>query len=200
MTIAKHSTVKNTIEGGTDGTIIGNTGDRLNVDAEVSTSPVPLNNIIYSLSALSNGFTTNMNVNGSVTPVNFDFTPASGETWYISSLATFLLDNGSTLPRSFGVLTALTNGVEIRIRSEGTEYLVATLHNNMEVQLVFKEFPWIPGTSGFNESSDIYCGQLFFPVPVKLQNSTADFIRIRIRDNLTGVDQFRSTVKVWRQI
>lgn len=39
MTIAKHSTVKNKIEGATDGTEIGNVSDRLKVDANFTTPP-----------------------------------------------------------------------------------------------------------------------------------------------------------------
>lgn len=48
MTIAKHSTTRNTIEGGTDGTIIGNTGNRLNTTSSTSVSTYLESNQMYS--------------------------------------------------------------------------------------------------------------------------------------------------------
>jgi hypothetical protein len=186
------------LKGATDLTLIGNTGDRLRVDGLIS--PVPSTTIIYFDTRLYNGSSELMNVNGSVTPVNFDFTPASGETWYLDSITLFLQDNGVTSPTSFGAITELTNGLEFRVKSNGTEYLISSCKNNMHLSLHFKEDQFVPGTTGLFETADIFTGRANFKNPIILKNSTSDFVRMRVRDNLSGLDQLRTVVRLWRVI
>lgn len=187
------------IKGGTDGTLIGNIGDRLKIAA--ATSPAPASNVVYAVQKLTNGGSEHMAVNGAVTPVNFDYTPASSETWFITAINVFLFDNGTTVPTSFGAIAGgLLNGVEIRVRSKGTEYLMGTIQNNIQMSLFFRDAYFVPGTSGLFESSDIVVAKIQFENPIIIQNSTSDFVRFRIRDNLSSLDEFSAQAKVWKSI
>jgi hypothetical protein len=186
------------ISGATDGTKIGNVSDSLKVVG--SFSPVPQTQAVYRSQRLLNGSSELMNVNGSVTPVNFDFTPASNETWYLEAINLFFWDSGTTSPTNFGGLAALTNGVQVIIKANGTEYTYCNLQNNMHLGINFPMHRTIPATSGFYENSDIYIGTVVFQVPVRLTQSTADFVRFRVRDNITGLDQFRATALAWRTL
>lgn len=183
------------------GNAITSSNSRLSVDALSSVVPIPGSSVVYMSAKLLNGSSDSMTVNGSSVNVNFDFTPASSETWYVENISVFLQDNGATLPTNFGSLSgALANGIDILIRSGGTEYTIANIKTNMDLDLVFKESPQIPGTSGLFESSDIYIGTIHFSVPIKVQNSTSDYVRMKVRDNLSGLDQLKARTKVWRAI
>lgn len=185
---------------GPDDTIIGNVGDRLKVDATVVISPQPNSDLVYAMHRVLNAGSDDLRPNGTLgSPVNCDWTVPSGETWYIESIHMFLQDNGTTSPTAFGSIAGgLTNGALLQIRTKGTLYTLATLNNNMHLQLTFKDSGLIPPTAGLFESSDIYAGSMIFDKPVKVQQSTSDFVRWAVRDNTTGLDQFKIWVKAWR--
>lgn len=188
------------VVGATDGTSIGNVGDRLKVDAQIS-SQIPTNvRAIYFIDYLRNAGSALMSVNGSVTPVNFDFTPASSETWYLEQMSIFIQDTGTMNATNFGSISALTNGIEILARSNGTEYTVSNIKNNESIAHIFNEGK-LPGpSSGFIETSDAYLGTVFFRNPILLQNSTSDYARVKVRDNLGGIDRLTMVVKLWKVI
>lgn len=179
--------------GNTDGTLIGNTGTRLHVETYDPQSS-------YQLNKLQNGGSESLLVNGSVTPVNFDWTPGASETWYLEAMSIFLADSGTTSPTNFGALSTLANGLELHAKVAGTDYTVANIRTNMDLLLTFNTDGIIPPTSGFIEMSDAYTGTLTFNKPMKLTGSTSDFVRARVRDNLTGLDQLRVIAKVWRVV
>lgn len=188
------------IKGGTDDTNIGNVSDRLKVEsAKVA---VPQTKIMYKMVHLTQGAsTTNMNVNGSSVNVNYDFTPGSGETWYLDCMRIYLFDTGSTTHTAFGAIGGgLANGLDILIRSNGTEYELMKLKDNADIIKSFSNYPVIPPTSGFMEASDCYLGSMCFPYPITLQNSTSDYVRAKVRDNLTALDFLEILAMVWRTI
>lgn len=158
-------------------------------------------NHMYYVIGLRNGTSETMTVNGSGTPVNFDYAPTSG-TWYVESLQMFMQASGTPDPGDFGAIAGgITNGVELRIRSAGTEYLVTTLTNNMQLFGLFSNFPGlVPTTGGWWNSKDTYHGVCTFIKPIVLQFSTTDYIRMIVRDNLTSIDNFRVYVKLRRLI
>ena len=187
------------IKGASDGTLTGNVGDRLKTDS--STSPIPSSNVIHLCAELTNSGSNSMAVNGAVTPVNFEWTPPSGETWYLAAINMLLWDNGTSAPTAFGAIAGgLTNGVQVHINSNGTVYTYTNLQNNMGIALCFRDNYYVPGTSGLFETSDLVTCQVKFPVPIRLTQSTADYIQFTIRDNLSGVDAFRASALVWKAI
>lgn len=153
---------------------------------------------IWKSQPLMNGSSHNMNVNGSVTPVNFSFTPGSGEIWYVHAVSLVLNDNGTNGPNKFGALTALTNGVQMQVQSKGVTQDICNIKDNLDLAMCYFENRVAHGTVGFFETADVFTGSLSFNPQMILQNSTSDYIRIRIRDNLTGVDFMRACVHVWK--
>lgn len=197
MAIGQGST-QTAINDAATGAKAGVVGDRLKVTTDVS--PVLPVNVIYACQRLLNSGSASMAVNGSVTPVNFDFIPASGETWYVETIGLFLQDNGTTSPTNFGSLATLTNGVDVLIRSNGVEYNYTNLKTNIDIAMCFRDNYFVPGTVGLFETNDIAISEVIFKQPMILQNSTSDYVRFRIRDNLTGLDQFRAGCRVWRTV
>lgn len=182
---------------GVEQEFIGSSNRRLWVDS--LNSPVPLSNVIYQVHrVVTPGNSDDLRQNGSVTPVNCTWSPGVGTTWYIEDLRFLIIDSGTTSSTNFGALAALTNGVEIQIRSQGITTTLTTLKTNIEIAMFFKESPLITPTAGFFETSDAYVGQITFDKPIIVQNSKADFVRLIVKDNLTALDQLKLFVKAWR--
>lgn len=199
-------TTQTAIKDQSSGSLVGVTGDRLKVDAVVQISPAPQLDVIYVPEYLKNGSNISMTVNGSGTPVQYSWAPATNETWYLVGLTLFLIETGTMDATDFGSGSALTNGLLIEIRSKGTTYTFCNIQNNMDLGVLFggsgqgSSGGLFAGTSGFYDTNDIFQGQSLFEVPIKLQNSTGDFIRITVRDNLAGRDQLRASIAKWRLI
>ena len=206
MDLIKGVFQKHRIIGDTDNTLIGNVGDALKVtggDNGVSNNPVPGQDVIYKNVALFNSGSKNMNVNGSTVNVNFDFTPGASEVWYIESISFLILDSGAMDFDDFGTVTGLSNGVQILIRSKGTEYEYTNIKNNADISLVFDGAGGVEageGTVGWLDEDDYFFGRLILNVPIKLDNSTSDYIRFKIRDNLTSLTTVQASVRLWRVI
>lgn len=186
------------IIGGTNGTIIGNVGDKLKTTSEITS--IAEKDVMYFFTKLLNGSSSNMSVDGSITPVYFEYAPASGQTSYLETLIFQIQDSGTTTFDKFGAITALTNGITILIKSKGTEYTFANFKNNETIMMLFNTHGLITPTSGFIEQSDTYIGAVYFQKPIKLQNSTGDYIKFKINDNLTTIDHIDASVCYWREI
>ncbi len=184
------------IKGATDGTQVGNFSDKAKVASHLH--PEPLFDVLYKKVYLLNGSSRLMNVNGSVTPQNFSFAPADGETWYIESLAIFLEDNGTLASGSFGAGAALTNGILLQVQSKGISLELAKITTNADLSMVFSSTLLTSALGdGFGDTKDLFGGMTSFQTPIKLTGST-DYVRFAIQDNLTILDRFIAMVTLWR--
>ena len=177
------------IRGASDGTLIGNTGDLLKVTGSI----LPATDVSFSIKNLLNGSSKSMNVNGSVTPVEFSYAPGAGKTEYLESLKFYLSDGGNPSEDLFGAITALTNGVKIEIRSKGTTKEYYNLKDNTDVVMGFRNLPQV---TNFMAEKNIYGFRDFDP-PLILKNSNSDFVKVTVRDNLTGIQKMRMSVAIW---
>lgn len=188
------------IKGATDQTHIGNIADRLKVDTLVNSS-APYKRVVYGFARPADGSGGhNMGVNGSSVNVNFTYAPTGSEIVYVESIEFQMLDPGTSNYDNFGGIAALTNGVQLIIKLAGTEYTLYNFQKNEEIAMLFSRNPLIPPTSGFFEQSDAYMGTMDFNVPIQLNASTGDFIRFKIRDNLTNIQHMDSMIKYWKEI
>jgi hypothetical protein len=166
---------------------------------DVRVNPAPSLSSIYKTVSLLNGSSDAMNVNGSVTPVNFSFAPASGETWYVRSISLYIEDavGNST---GFGSISSLTNGLILQVQSDGVSNDVVTLKDNIDVLSYFSDQIVSEIKAGFFGSVAILFGSNIYrhPQQMKLVGNSSDYIRLRVRDNLTSVDQLRAKVHLWK--
>lgn len=174
--------------------------NRLKVDASVNLTPAEI--IRYRILNLLNGSSKNMNVNGSSTPVDFSFAPASGETWYVEGLYLLIADVGTPDLYEFGALgSALTNGLQLIIKKSETENEAGNLKDNSDIGVMFMDRnSGILIGLGFFNHSDMYAGGIDFKQPILLNGTNGDKIIFRVRDNLTGLDALQTAVKVWRVV
>lgn len=203
------------IRGTTDSTVVsqdvslhdhnGNQFSSLN-PLQVRNNPSPLVDVIYKTNKMLNGSSQAMNVDGSVTPQNFSFTSGIGETWYLEELHLLMSDSGSNNIDEFGNLAgilggsgSLTNGLLLQIQSKGVAQDYTNLIDNGDIATAF-DIIWSPpnGSAFLNDVNSVIC-VLKFQVPIKIQNSTSDYVRWVVRDNISGIDFLRSQIKLRRE-
>jgi len=178
-----------------------NANNQLEVNANLN--PVLSSNVMYKDILLANAGSVEMNVNGSGTNVNFDFTPATGSTFYLETLGIIIIDNGLMTNTNFGAITgSLNQGIQLLIRSQGTEYEETIIKDNTDLLLTFTGGVGggMPGATGFMNTDDFFNGKMTFERPIKLDGNQGDYIRIKVRDNLATLDMFRSIAHIWRII
>lgn len=150
-----------------------------------------------------------MNVNGSVTPVEFLLPAAASATItkYITSVR-FLLNDATMTPsnagdlRRFGAATAantpLTNGILFDVFQGGT----TTAEFSDPVRVLGDFFNYLDDfqsfVSGAGAGIDFLTMDFLFEKPIVLPRGSTDRAVITIRDNLSTVDKFQVLVFGWQ--
>lgn len=189
------------IEGASDGTEIGNVNDRLKVDASFSPSVAPADKVVYQRLFLENTGSNNMAVNGSVTPVVFEYGPPANETWYIDELSFVIDDAGNNTLSYFGAINGgLSNGVLIEQVITSTNYTIVNLKNNLEVVTYFSDHSFRGLANAYLNSVTFYTGKAELRVPITLSGANGDKIQATVRDDLTGVDDLKVGIEYFKII
>jgi hypothetical protein len=182
-----------------DGTDTANVTPNNRLQVEANISALPATAVEYRLVKLLNGTSSAQNVDGSVTPQVFSFSPGTDETWYIEAVTFIFNDNGTANPGDYGCIAGgLTNGVLFEIKSNGVATSGQVIKNNIAVMQLFCEHPISPN-SAFLGQSPTYAGIIKVNNPFILKYSTGDYIRATIRDNLTGLNYQEISVRLWRE-
>lgn len=173
------------------------TNNRLRTETTISF--IPATAVQYKLVKLLNGTSSAQNVDGSVTPVVFEWKPGMGETWYVESVIFIFSDTGVADIDDYGVITnGLTNGCLLKFRSNGVEGDGQTLKNNISLTQLFSQDSFSP-YGNFMGNKSTFLGRVNFNHPFVLKDSTSDYVRMTIRDNLIGIDFQEMSVLVWRE-
>lgn len=176
--------------------------------AQVKLDPVPLFDVVYKDINLRNTAGSKlMAVNGSSTQQIYSFTPGASETWFVESVCLFIQDSGTTGPNEFGAngglfgqTVSMTNGLVLEVRSKGVVYEVCNVSDNIDLALRFmSSYSQGSGAAWFN-NNDTWLGEMKLLKPIRLNGADGDYIRFRVRDNLSSIDYLQTTVKVWRKI
>lgn len=156
--------------------------------------------VIYKSAPLLNSSSKDMTVNGSSTSADYSHTISDGNTWRLDSISVVLADTGAFDCTKFGALTALTNGVRILTKSNGTDYELANLKTNTDVHLVFSDStPYIAKTTTKRSTDkNIFIGCIKFHPSIQLVDN--DYVKTTIRDNLSGLTCLQMNIRLWRQI
>jgi len=196
-------TPENTIEGGTDGTIIGNLGDRLKVDAAFSQNPqVPAEVLHHTIVFLATSGGSNvMSINGSVTPVEFFAGPGAGKVWYVDSIGFEFSDSGASKAADWAAINlGLTNGFLIESTINSVDRTIVNLKTNRGVVTSFHSGAFSGGASGFITDSNFYSGILNLDPNMTLIGDDGDMIKATVRDDLTGLVSQQMIIHYWEVI
>lgn len=197
------------IKGDTDDTLIGNTGDCLNVQVcndDISIDPAPASVILWIDNSFLNGSNENLDVNGSSTTQNFLFGPPSGQVWYVEEVSIVILDPGTSDIDDFGSISGgLTNGLQLLAEISSTEYEIGNYQNNGTLSLGFANHAVFgqttgEGGAGWFDEDDAFMGVQKFRKPVCLNGTNGDQLIFRVRDNLNNIQRIKASAKAWRKL
>ena len=190
------------IEGGTDGTKIGNASDRLKVDIDAlpgGNEPIiPADETTYFTDYVKNGGSPDLNVNGATTPVEFSMGPSGSDTWYLTEIVIMIQDGGNLDATDYGAIASgLTNGLLIEHSLVGTDYQIANLKINVDLAVTFSNQA-LEGTSqGFLNDSNLFIGAFKVEPEITLNASNSDVLKVTVRDNLTALTMHRLAYRAW---
>ena len=152
-----------------------------------------------------NSATANMNVNGSVTPVEFYLNAESDRNLHLTWAAICIVD-GSIDNDKFGGLSALGTGWDLQIRQNGGSY-VSVVDKTKTVSDIMTEtsmaYPFLEKDSNINRIDSLAGGDKKFFCQVALKDfmseadsllfkaATTDRIRAVVNDDLTGLTEFK---------
>lgn len=145
--------------------------------------------IIAQQIRLAGGGSANLAVNGSVTPVVFEYTPPNNYDIEITALS-FLFEDvtafafGNNFVRSG--LATLTNGLVLSTKAEDQTVNWQTMRRTRDLIEIAKDFTIVTGTTNFMQV------QVHLPKSLRLfRNGTfaqPDYLRVTVQDNLTTFD------------
>lgn len=165
-----------------------------------SVSPIPAIAIIPAPRWFEDsGGNVDMDVDGSVTPVNFDFAPSAGEVFYLENITFGLDDTGTATPIKYGNETALANGVEIIFHLDGSDYSVLTLKNNGDISLAFNNGVAQFEGGKFMNFTKGFIAKMDFATDITLNGDDGDYVRFVIQDDLSGLTFQRAAAQLWIQ-
>ena len=162
---------------------------RLAVDAQVAVTP---SQNLFFANAL-NGGSADLTVNGSSTPVEFTI-DAGVQDALITELRFYGRDNGIQFGNFLGLNSALTNGVEVEVKSND---IIFTLPLIKTTDDFLNKFAFGTGRSAGVEqaSGEDYFVASFIPAaPFIIKQAgtfvTDDYIKVTVQDNLTQINYF----------
>lgn len=139
------------------------------------------------------------------TPTDFYWQPGAGEVWRLQSVSFLIYDSGASMDSTeFGGIAGLTNGLQMQLRSKGSELEYVNIKNNLDIQMCFGSS--VSGSrsgeesAGWLDEDDWFYGSIVFNGRVKLDGNESDFVKFRVRDSLSGVTHVRSVAHVWRPV
>lgn len=146
----------------------------------------------YFVGKVLNGENENMNVDGSIAPVNFDYTVPANKVVDLRRSFIELTDGVIEFTSSnFGARGALENGVDIKlVKADSTEIIIRNWKKNIDISKTMFDF-----YNPFKDGS--YVGRWTFARDVGgfLTLKPGEKVRFTINDDLTGVDSFTFDLK-----
>lgn len=138
---------------------------------------------------LSAGTIKNANVNGSVTPVEFSYSPAAGTTVVITKLIVTIADIGTFPSAVYGSATVITTGIRMLCTQNGVLVNLAqdiAIKSNLDMASISYQNQNITYAAG-DTVRQVEFNYIDSGSPIVLNGDTSDKFYIVIQDDLTGL-------------
>jgi len=162
---------------------------RVPVDSSINLRPGKYR----SAAVVESGGSSDLNVDGSVTPVEFNVVPNSGKIFFITEISVILEDQSMNYTKFGGITGGLTNGLGIEVK-EGGE----ALRNIAAFGSIKTNAGFALGGGGIQLTSSntdifvvVYTLLTKSQTSFKLADSDGDFFRVTVNDVLTTIDNFK---------
>lgn len=162
----------------------------LGISGSVEVTPGALGDLFIK-NAL-NGGSSSLLVNGSGTPVDFTINAATDEDIFIQEMRFYGGGNGIKFGQFLSKNTKLTNGIEVTIQSDNESITLPLIKSTEDFKNKFAFGSAAAGQFSVDvqAGADQFLASFSFATPFPLRAvgsfTTDDFIRVRIRDDLTS--------------
>ncbi len=151
----------------------------------------------YITQFLLDGANSDMNVDGSVTPVVFEKVFGTGEIAFLEKLVIEIRDTGNLGLNDFGSGPALTNGILVEVQIGGVVEISLLIKTNAQMISAADVLFEVDQFQG----SALLIYNFIFREPMSLNhNDDDDFIRVTIQDDLTSIEALKMAFKSWEAI
>lgn len=141
------------------------------------------------------GPVTDARVDGSGTPVAFNYLVAAGKALVLDELVLMIRDTGAFTGITFGVIAALTNGIKLEVRdTDGNTVLKSLIPGGVAKK--HADLAAIPGAV----LSQVFADTLQVRIPARVEGwpllvTAGQYVRLTVADNLTALDEFRASIR-----
>jgi len=171
------------------------TFERLAVDANITNIETTVEvrpGTFIAEPAVDSGSSSDLNIDGSSTPVVFNIVPNSGKKFFVHRVIIVIQDQGISFLKFGGITGGLTNGVAVEVQEGGESIRDIGAFGNIKLNSQFSFGGG--GISLTSASTDLF--QVTFDIAAvgtafELVDSDSDFLRFTVNDNLTTIDQFK---------
>lgn len=136
----------------------------------------------------------NLNVSGTLaSPISYRLTPPVGETWLISRFIITMIHSSAGDLTKFGGITALTNGVLLRVVNGGVTSTFTVWRTNEDIKGDVYDLAFDDRAGGTGNYSTSAKGSLLDldRVQARVDGSLGDYVELLVRDALGGLVSFR---------
>lgn len=170
-------------------------GTILSIATLTLTLDSPINRIYTTAAHTMVASVSDMAVNGSVTPVVFAIEPLPAQSGDITRVIVEILDDADMDFETFGGLTALTNGLVMRVNNgDGTYRNLWNFKSNGDITLQAFDYKFETNNGGGVRSFAsrmTWAGQSKHGVAVRLDGALGEKLEIIVQDDLTGLSSMR---------
>lgn len=153
-------------------------GSTVNIGTSIPADPA---NLVIAF--LENSSSHDMLVDGSTTPVTFEYAPVAGKVISVESLLfVFAADDFEFDGMSFGPNLAMTTGIETKLIIDSSTTLLFTIKQNEDFLRIPGRVPVINNTG----PKDLLSATFGFGGLIKLHGDDSDKIQVVINDDLTS--------------
>ena len=151
------------------------------------------------------GNSSDMNIDGSVTPVNFEYGPPAGEVWFLSAISFIIDDNGTLDGEDFGSIvgglpSGGSNGLKVILRLDSSNNTLTNIRTNNEIATFFLDSTYAGDQAGFLNSKTAFIGKLKIDPFVTRNGDDGDLLRVTVQNDLSGVMKLSMSATAWRII
>ena len=156
-------------------------------------------NFIYDHLHDAVGNSDDLNVNGSVTPVNYDFTVPTGKVFLLTRINAEMRDNTKDIPNGFFSIASLTNGMIFEILdTDGT----TVLQGFNTVAHPIKNHADMQGLAGVDVDTDSVANVMgggfrwtITKTGAAMRLTAGQMIRVIVQDNLEALQEFHILIQ-----
>ena len=149
-------------------------------------------------SRLLNSSNDNMNIDGSITPVEFSISPPTGEVWRIASWSLYIQDSGTFDADKWGNGITLTNGLMPVMNINGTDYnlLDFSIKSSGDLSSICDGLQHLT----FGVGDEIITAEWDFTKNGQYVRLTEnDSLKLVVNDDLTGLVRQHTTIKGYKE-